>query len=290
MAQRVDEQIGVLAAIKPERHFVQVSLKVLRADLVPRPDDAAFEQRERRFHGVRVDIPAHVFFCFMIDGLVLSPVDSSFDHGRRVTCQFISDDHFYIGADVFLDVLRQRAGLRILSMKEPQIAAALPDADYNFLLILAVAYALALLLSAYVGFIYLNRARQFRLLQFGHCCSDAVAQIPCRLIAPADDAADLVSAHPLPGLAKQVRCDEPFCERKMCILKDGARDHRKLMLTGVALVAVVTLKQRMALVLATWAGDSVRPAQTFENFAATVISPKHFMQFDNRHRSTSGKR
>ena len=46
MAQSIDKQIGALAAIEPERHFVQVRLQVFRADLVPRSDDAALQERE----------------------------------------------------------------------------------------------------------------------------------------------------------------------------------------------------------------------------------------------------
>jgi hypothetical protein len=44
MAQRIKEQIGTFAAIKPEGHFFQVGGEVFRADLVPRSHDAALEQ------------------------------------------------------------------------------------------------------------------------------------------------------------------------------------------------------------------------------------------------------
>ena len=60
MAQGVNEKISVLPAIEAELHFVQVCGKMLRADLVPRSNDAAFQQRECGFHGVRVNVAVNV--------------------------------------------------------------------------------------------------------------------------------------------------------------------------------------------------------------------------------------
>src|SRR5208282_1717068 len=70
MAQRVDEQVGVLAAIESKLHLRQVGLQMLRADPVPSANDAALEQRERRFNGVGVNAPVNVNLCFVFDGLV----------------------------------------------------------------------------------------------------------------------------------------------------------------------------------------------------------------------------
>ena len=52
MAQRINEQIGALATIEPEGHFVQVGREMFGADLVPTADDSALQKREGRFPSV----------------------------------------------------------------------------------------------------------------------------------------------------------------------------------------------------------------------------------------------
>ena len=73
MSQGINEQIGTLPAVKPERHFVQVGLQMLGAYLVPTPDNAPLEQRERRFNTVRVDVGSKpdVFSCRMVHSFML---------------------------------------------------------------------------------------------------------------------------------------------------------------------------------------------------------------------------
>ena len=289
MAQRVDKQIGVFAAIESERHFVQIGLQVLRADLVPRSHDAALEQRECRLDGVGVNVALDIYTAAMIDSLVLLSLDSSFDHGFGITDEIVSDHNFHVSADVFLDELRQRTGLRILSVEEPQGSAALSDSDYDFLCV-STATVNAARMSANVGLVHLDGSAKQRSLSFLHSSPDAMTQVPCRLVAPADNPLDLVGAHTLAGFAEQVGRDKPFRQRKVRILKHGTRDHGKLMLTSVAFVAVVILKPRVTLMFAAWAGDAFGPAQALKNFAASFIRTKHFVQFDNRHRSTCGAR
>jgi hypothetical protein len=41
--QRIDEKIGLLAAIESERHFFEVGRKILRADMVPRATNPALK-------------------------------------------------------------------------------------------------------------------------------------------------------------------------------------------------------------------------------------------------------
>lgn len=60
MPKGVDKQIGTLATIESEGHFFQVRRKMFGADFVPRSDDAALEQRERRLNGVRVNLTLKV--------------------------------------------------------------------------------------------------------------------------------------------------------------------------------------------------------------------------------------
>src|ERR1019366_2289532 len=98
MAQRINKQIGTVPAVEPEGHLVQVGLQMLGTDFVPCSDDAALEQRERRFNAVSVNISpkADVLFGAVIDCL-MREVSNSFSVGG----QFIRHDHVNIGADVF---------------------------------------------------------------------------------------------------------------------------------------------------------------------------------------------
>ncbi len=70
MTQSVDKQIGILAAIEPESHFVQISREMLCGDAMPRSDDAALEQRERGFNGVRMNLAVNVNLRFVLNRLV----------------------------------------------------------------------------------------------------------------------------------------------------------------------------------------------------------------------------
>lgn len=78
MAQCVEKQIGTIPAVEAKAHLVQIGLQVLCAETMPRSDDAALEQREGRFHGVRVNVgsEADVFFSAMVYGLMPRFADS----------------------------------------------------------------------------------------------------------------------------------------------------------------------------------------------------------------------
>lgn len=287
MAQCVHEQIGVLPTIETERHLVQVGLKMLRADFVPRSYDAALQQRKRRFRCVRVNVSVSIDVIFVPDRLVLATVDSGFDHCLRIGTILIGDDHFNVGAHILFDVLRQSAGANVLRVKEPQIAAALPDSEYDLFVAASPSLTFAMRDSADVGLVHFDGARKQRALHFFHRGANAMAQIPCGLIAPADDSLDLIRAHPFARFTKQICRNKPLREGKVRVLKNRARDHRELMLAGVAFVAVVGFQPRMPFVSAAWAAYAFGPAEPLKNFAASVVRSKHFVQFYNCHRSTS---
>src|ERR1039458_216817 len=119
MAQRIEEQIGAVSTVKPERHFVQIGLQMLRANSVPCSNDAPLEQRECGFYGVGMNVRPEpdVLFAGVFDRLML---DSA--HSLAVRGQFVSDDHVNVAADVFLDVPRQSSSLGIFRMKEADSA------------------------------------------------------------------------------------------------------------------------------------------------------------------------
>src|SRR5271167_1927864 len=130
MTQRVNEQIGTLATIEPESHFVQIGREMLGADLVPRSDYAALEQRERRLNCVRCDASAvlisSIFFGSVVDGFV-----AQVTNGSRVGREIVSDNYLNIFADIFSNVFGESVTTGISRVEETEIAATLPDADNN---------------------------------------------------------------------------------------------------------------------------------------------------------------
>lgn len=235
MADRIQKKSARFSAVESKRHFVQIGLKVLRADLMPRANDAALEQRECGFDGVGVDVAANILLRLVIDGLMLPSVDSSFNHRGGIPRQFIGDHDLHIGAYVFLDVLCQCAGLRIFGMEEPERSPAFADADNDFFLILAVANALASLFPADVGFVHLDRAGQHRLIDLLHGVPDAMAQVPrgfirAFVLAP-EGTLELKCAHPFFGFAYEECRQEPCREGQVSIVENRVAENAKLVFT-----------------------------------------------------------
>src|SRR6266404_5814103 len=74
MAERVDEQIGPVSAIKTKFHFLQVGCEMFSRNLVPRSHDATLEQRERILRSIRVDFAHDVDAGLVPNDFVLGAV------------------------------------------------------------------------------------------------------------------------------------------------------------------------------------------------------------------------
>ena len=138
MTQGFGKQVSILSPVKAELHLRQIPGKMLGRNLMPRSHDAAFQERERRFNGVRVNVAFDVDASRVLDGLVLRPHVP--EQGRRgvvqrtrVAAGIVRHDHFDRAANMLLDELRQRPALNVVNVKESQIAAALPDTEHDVL-------------------------------------------------------------------------------------------------------------------------------------------------------------
>ena len=181
---------------------------------MPRTDNAALEQRKSGLDAIGCDVSVNIDAFPILDGLMFRSMNPSLDHCAWIRGEFVGHDNVHVGTSIFLDVLRQRARLHIFGMEESQFAAALFDADDNFLLLhRATTSTLDMRLAANIGFIDLYDAIQRLRIDFLHRGTDAMAQIPCRLVADSESPADLIGAHALLGLAKQVHAQEPLPER-----------------------------------------------------------------------------
>ena len=136
---------------------------MLGADSMPRSDNAALEEGERRFDGVRVNVSVNVDLRFVLYPSCADPSRRQcFLNRGRVGVQFIRYDDVHVLAHVLADVLRQCAGFHILSMEESQIATALPDADYDLFFGSVPSNARPFFSLANVGFVHLDSAIQHR--------------------------------------------------------------------------------------------------------------------------------
>jgi len=272
VAQGVDEQIGIVPAVKPELHFVQVGLQMLRAEAMPRSHKAALEQRERGFDGVRVDVAVNVNAVLVPNRFVLFPVNPGFNHGLRIGNQFIGDDYVYVGADVLLDVLRQRSTLGIFGMEETEIATALPNSDYDLLVGSASSFAARAVNSTDVGFVHFDSTVQHRPLDLGHRSTYAMAEIPCglvrTLVITPKGALELQRAHALLGFAEQQRSGKPNRERQVGIVEDCPRRDREVIFALGTVELFVSLNPRDARAVASRTLDAIGPAQLGERFPA----------------------
>ncbi len=226
--KRVTEQIGVVAVVEPEAHFIEIGLQMLCAKTMPRTNKTALEQGECGFDRVCVNIcsGSDVLASTVAHSLMPSAADS-FAVGAAV---FVGHNHIHILGDVLADVLRQSSALGVLCVKEPEIAAALPDADNDlFVAVTETSLAKCVLAATDVGFVNLYGSPKFlngrnRL----HSRTDAMAEIPCCLVTDTQHPLELVGAHSLAGLAQDVGRKEPLGQRKVRIVEHGSRQNGEL--------------------------------------------------------------
>src|SRR5271166_5265272 len=229
MTQSVNKQIGILPAIKAERHFVKVGLQMLGADLVPSSHDTALQQRECRFYAVRVDVSAEadIFFRRVVHGFMFS-----FANGSRICGKVIGHDYINIGANVLFDVALHSTVLSIFRMEKPQITVALANPDYDFLIGFSLAATSTAILSADVSFIHFDSTVQHGPVNLFHGATYAVEEIPRRLVRAFTLAPkctlELHGAHALACLYQQQNSHEPRFKRKVGVVEDRLSEHAEL--------------------------------------------------------------
>src|ERR1700683_4946672 len=172
MTQGIDEKIGVATTIKSEAHFFKVGSKMLCTDVMPRSAHAPLEQRERIFHGVRMNVPHGVDSLAVIDSLVPCSRYIGSLHCEGVRREIIGENHFNVFADVLPDEVCDCFSLNIVGMKHAKFAIALTNSDDDFLFRASSAAPsgfAALFDSTNVGFVHLKLAVQHRLVHLSHC-------------------------------------------------------------------------------------------------------------------------
>lgn len=227
VSQRINEQIGTLSAIESERHFFAVGLQMLRANFMPRPNNAALQERESRLDCVGVDVTLHVDSQAVPNRLVPS-VFPKMLCGAPVGVEIVGVQNLDIFANILADVFFERATFYVCGMKESQIAAALTDADYVFLVIPPCVFSLAAIHAADECLVHFYFAVEHRPTCLDHRGADSVTEIPRRLVADSECSLNLASGHSLFRFAEQIRCSKPLLKRKMGVVEDRSGRYGEL--------------------------------------------------------------
>src|SRR5205814_482042 len=118
---------------------------------------------------------------------------------------------------------------------------------------------------------------------FFHGSTNAMAQIPCRLVRAfmqtPDGSFQLVCAHTLLGFTEQKHSHKPDWQWQMRIMEDRIASDGELVLTANAFVPGVFLQAGNSPIFASWTGDTFWPAQTFQQFTAPIISRVQSIHF-----------
>src|ERR1035438_10300050 len=255
MAKSINEKIGPFAAIEPERHLIKISGEMLRADLVPRSDDAPLQERKCRFNGVRCDtstvLISHVFFRQMVDSLMLGV-----SYGIFVGREAIGNKHLYICAHVLSDVLCQRSALGVFRMEETEGAVPLAKANNYFFVGESCIPSPTAIFAANIGFVHFNCTVQHGLIYFLHSRTDTMAEIPRGLVrafvlAP-DGSLELQCANTLLSFAEQQYGDKPDRQREMGIVEDRSTGSSKLVLTADTFIASIFFQAGYSRIFTAW--------------------------------------
>lgn len=269
MLERINEEVVAVAAVEPECHLIEVGRQMLRRHLMPCADDAALQEREGGFDGIRVDDAAHILPPLVPDGLVPLPEPES---DQFIGRQFVGDeeiDVFFV--DVFLQELVEGFGGHIFGAEEFERPAALADADDNLFVLLAMLPAPNL--PADVGFVHFDYAailREFGLLRFLHGGADTMAEVPCGFVRDPEGALHLIGREAFAGFDQQEDGGEPRFKGQVRIAEDRARRDGEL-IAAPALPLLPVGDGIHCFGLAPRAPDAMRPAQTTEQFTALLI-------------------
>ncbi len=291
MTQSVNEQIGALAAIETECHFVQVGWEMLGADLVPRSDDPPLQERKRGFNGVSRDARA-----ILVSGIFLGAVVDRFvfvlTHSCFISAPLIGNDHFHILTDIFADVFSEGSRAGIGGVEESKVTAALSNADNDlFVRCCATSATSTAILPANIGFVHFDSTVKHGLIHLFHSRTNSMAEVPSCFVRasinPPEGPFELHRAHAFLGFAEQQYGNEPDWQRKMGIMEYRSTGSSELVFTTNTLVAGILFEARDAAIFAPGANYAFGPAQTLQQFPAAFVRWVEDINFRESHGSTS---
>jgi hypothetical protein len=271
MTQGIQEQRAALPAIKPERHFVQIGGEMLCANAMPRSHDPALQERECGFYGIRVYFALHVNLATVIDSFVLCLGNSGFLHREWVGTEIVRHDYINIFGDILANVSGESSGFHIPCVKESEIAATLPNADYDFFVSSAPTNASAFMLSPDIGFVHFDCAIKHRFVSLTHSGPNAMAQVPSGFVADSDSALHLIRREAFAGFHEQEYRCEPSSQGQVGIVENRTSSDGEVIFALSTIELLVSLDPRYACAVASGTLDAIRPTQLNQNFPASFV-------------------
>jgi len=201
----------------------------------------------------------------------------------RISAEFISNNHINVGTDVLPNVLRKRSRFDIFGTEETKIAATLPDADYDLLVVQFGCASLAAILAAYVCLIHFNRSIEHGAIRFHHRSTNPMAEIPCRLVADSQRPFHLISGHSLPRFHKKEHRKKPRFKWQVRIVENCLSRDAELVVTFGALEFLLCSYLEYGAALATQTLNAKRPAESLKQFPAAIIGSKHSVYINQGH-------
>jgi hypothetical protein len=203
---------------------------MLRADSVPRTEDAALEQAEGGFDGVGMNVAVHVHTRAMPDSLVLRP-DPDALRCASIQVEIVGKENIHVIANILSNVLLKCARLYVTGMEEAEFSLSLTDADHN-LLVPGSAAALPVRSTTYVSFVHFHHTAEFWPVCFRHRGAYPVAKVPSGLVGlDSEGTLNLAGRHTLLSLTEKERGKKPRHERQVRIVEDRVHRNAELVFT-----------------------------------------------------------
>src|SRR6266542_556240 len=265
---RESASVGILALVESKGLLVAIPEQMKRLDINIGSMQSAFEKRPEVFQSISVNLAACVAFQMVNDLAVIILFQIVVRHKCVcANCGTYFDMFPHISAKLWsaccLDDLQNHA-------REFITLPALKNALHWSLGDTSVSYARSTILvhvaslSADVGFVCFNVARELANDSFLHRKTDALQHEPRRLLSNTQTTVKLIRANSILAVSGQPHCRKPFVETDRRIFKDRSDLHRKLLfrMRVLALPQFRVFKKRHFLGATMRTLHATRPAQS----------------------------
>lgn len=235
----------VVAEVK----LIDIALKVSRADMMERTDNAALEDREVTLDSVRCNVATHIFTGGVIDDFMAG------EHGRDQAVLAFAIRHQVRVRGIHSRVQNgtKVVGIDGWQMQGAHLAATFNQREHHFLidtangLFVALGAMAVFLFAAHIRFVRLNdlAATTKQAATVFHGFAKAMLHEPCGLVRDAKRAMHLVRRVALFACSHQVSTEHPFVKGYLAALKYRTYRYGEWLQTIFALIK--TGARRLAL-------------------------------------------
>src|SRR6266404_3165463 len=231
--------LGVATIIAP-REFVQITVKVLRADPMVDSEHLPLEVRPRALQPVDMaEVVADVFTEAVVDGVVVEPAFQA-DVARGLIAHDVG-----AGLNVLNHLPLYRLGAQIVHPHRADIAIAFHHAEHGGFssyrpCVLPLPFVFVALFAADEGFVDFDHPAERLVEGFGfRRLAEAMRHEPCGLLSDANIASKLSAGDTLLVTGDQPDSNEPLFQWQLCILENRSDLDREPLSAVAALVRFV---------------------------------------------------